>query len=157
MAKDAYKSRRHCFHEERIMTTKHILLMDEKPIIYLSDFISELLEELEDTHVTAPDTLLEDVAEIEKLQPDLILMALRMDGTQQRVWTCVQHLKSHQVTKDIPIVLCGHHLIEMFAYLEREQGPILTLPGVEFHSQPFDADEFLSRLRQLLADPPSIS
>jgi len=131
--------------------------MDEKPIIYISDFISELLEELEDTHVTALDTLLEDVAEIEKLQPDLILMALRMDGTQQRVWTCVQHLKSHQATKDIPIVLCGHNLIGVFAYLEREQGPILTLPGVEFLSQPFDADSVLSRLRQLLAlaDPPS--
>lgn len=138
------------------MATKHILLMDEKPIIYLSDFVSEFLEELEDTHVMAPDTLLEDVAEIEKLQPDLILIALRVDGTQQRVWTCVQHLKSYQATRDLPIVLYGHNRIEMFDYLEQEQGPILTLPGVEFLPQPLDADEFLSRLRQLLDDPFSL-
>src|SRR5262245_1509636 len=91
----------HNHHEELTIDTKHILLMDEKPIMYISDLISDLLEDEEDMRVTAPSTLLEDVVEIGKLQPDLILMALRLDGTQQRVWSCVQHLKSHQATKDI--------------------------------------------------------
>lgn len=71
------------------MTTRHILLMDEKPIPHISDVISETLEDEEDMHVTIPATILEDV--------------------------------------------------------------------VKFISQPFDLDKFTSRIRQLLAAPPSLS
>jgi DNA-binding response OmpR family regulator len=134
----------------------HILWIDENPIVP-SEVLFEVLEEEEDMHVTAPGTLLEDVAEIERLQPDLILIYIKLDGTQERVWTCVQRLKSHQATKDIPVVLSGHNSVELFAYLTRELGPMLTLPGVEYVCAPFDLDAFLSRLRQLVADSPSLS
>ncbi len=132
------------------MTTVHILLMDENPTF--SELLSETLEDEENVHVTAPGTILEDVAQVERLQPDLILLALRRDGTQQRAWTCVQRLKSHQATKDIPVVFYNGYSLEVVD-LVQEQEPILA--WVVF--PPPDLDKFLSYIRQRVADLPSIS
>jgi CheY-like chemotaxis protein len=130
------------------MITVHILLMDENPIF--SDLLSELLEEELNVQVTAPGTFLVDVAEIERLHPDLILMALRRDGTALRLWTCVQHLKSYQATKDIPVVLYDGYWLDIVD-LVLEQEPILP-----WKSNPSDNNlvEFASRIRQLVADLP---
>lgn len=91
--------------------------------------------------VTASGTFLGEVAEIERLQPDFILMALRRDGTQPRLWTCVQHLKSHQATKDIPVVLYnGYSLAIVDLVLEQEP----RLPwGID---PPGDHDEFVTHM-----------
>jgi CheY-like chemotaxis protein len=136
------------------MTTRHILLMDKNPLI--SDLLSELLEEELNVQVTVPGTILEDVTEIKGLQPDLILVALRHDVILSQVWTCVQHLKSDQATKDIPVVLYNGYTIELHEYYTQECKAILTQPGIDFIFQPLDLDAFNSHIRSLLTDLPSI-
>jgi CheY-like chemotaxis protein len=140
--------------EELTMITRHILLMDKNPII--SDLLSQLLEEELNMQVTVLGTILEDVTEIKELQPDLILVALRHDVILSQVWTCVQHLKSDQATKDIPVVLYNGYTIELHEYYTQECKAILTQPGIDFIFQPLDVDAFNSHIRSLLTNLPSI-
>jgi CheY-like chemotaxis protein len=134
------------------MITAHVLLMDKNPTF--SDLISCFLEDVLNVHVTALGMILEDVTEIKGLQPDLILVALRHDVMLSQVQTCVQHLKSDEATKDIPIVLYNGYGagLELHEYFTRECKAILTQPGIEFIFQPLDLDAFTSHIRLRLTD-----
>lgn len=81
---------------------------------------------------------------IEQSKPDLILLDLRMpvmDGYQ-----VIQEVKSHDATKDIPIVVMTAHRID------HERIDILKL-AAEHVSKPFSAEALVERVEQVLGGP----
>lgn len=123
------------------MSKAHILVVDDDPSIL--DMIQLLLEQ-EGYRVTTSPVVLEDLADVEHLQPDLIILDFKM-GERESGWTFLQKLKLHRPTKDIPLFLCTAALSDV-----REQEPILTQKGIPVVYKPFDVDELLAAVEQLL-------
>ncbi|MBA2285563.1 MAG: response regulator [Ktedonobacteraceae bacterium] len=120
----------------------HILIIDDDPAIL--ELMSLILEGEGNYRVTAVEIVFEDVAAIERLQPDLILLDFLTQG-RQTGWTLLQKLKLYRPTKDIPVVLCTAALQDV-----KEQEPVLTQKGIPILYKPFDVDELLHVVEQAL-------
>jgi CheY-like chemotaxis protein len=82
---------------------------------------------------------------VERLQPDLILLDFIMQG-RQSAWTFLQKLKLYRPTKDIPLVLCTAALSDV-----KEQEPILAQKGIPILYKPFDMDELLHIVEEMVS------
>ncbi len=130
-------------------TKPHILIIDDDPSIL--EMMRLILEEEGKYRVTTAEIVFEHVTEIEHLQPDLILLDFLMHGREVG-WTLLQKLKLHRPTKDIPIVLCTAALLDV-----KEQEPIFTQKGIPILYKPFDVDELLHVVEQILSSSPYAS
>jgi CheY-like chemotaxis protein len=122
----------------------HILIIDDDRSIL--EMMCLILEEEGNYRVTTVE--IADVADVERLQPHLILLDFLMQG-RQGGWTLLQKLKSHRPTKDIPLVFCTAALLDA-----KEQELILTQKGIPILYKPFDVDELLHVVEQLLSSFP---
>jgi CheY-like chemotaxis protein len=124
----------------------HILIIDDDRSIL--EMMCLILEEERKYRVTTIEFTFEDVADVERLQPHLILLDFLMQG-RQGGWTLLQKLKLHRPTKEIPIVLCTAALLDA-----KEQESILTQKGIPILYKPFDVDELLHVVEQMLSSFP---
>jgi CheY-like chemotaxis protein len=123
----------------------HILIIDDDQSIL--EMMRLVLEEEGGYRVTTAESTFEEVADIERLQPDLILLDFLLQG-RNTGWNFLQKLKLHRPTKDIPIVLCTAALSDV-----KEQESILIQKGIPILYKPFDVDELLHIVDQILSSP----
>jgi DNA-binding response OmpR family regulator len=83
----------------------------------------------------------EQVAEVERLQPNLILLDVVFQE-RQAGWNFLQKLKRHE----IPVVICTTAQFEV-----QEQETTLAQKGIPVLDKPFDLDALLHVVKQTLA------
>lgn len=123
--------------------TAHILILDDD--LSTLEMLQLVLETEGDYRVTIARTLTEDLPEIERLHPDLILLDLKFGG-RELGWDYLQKLRLFRATSKIPIILCTAALKDV-----REQEPVLLQKGIPVLYKPFDIDELLTLVKQRLA------
>lgn len=125
------------------MRTAHILVVDDDPSNL--DVLQLVLEHGGGYRVTTAQCVCEDLAEVRRLQPDLIVVDLKM-GSYERGWSFLQDLASSHLTNAIPLVLCTAALSEV-----RARESFLVQQGIPVIQKPFEVDEVLAVVRNLLA------
>lgn len=73
--------------------------------------------------------------------PDLILLDVKLAGEDGRV--ICKHLKAHEMTKDIPIIVFSANISESQVRQE--------CPADDFLAKPFSLDTLLTKVEKLLA------
>ncbi len=125
------------------MASLIMVINDDQSILELFRFILES----EEYNVTSSLIVYEDVKDVEKLQPDLIILDVRL-GYHAEGLLFLQKLKMYPPTKDIPVILCTAALSEM-----REQEETFRKKGIPVLYKPFDVDELLKLVHQFLPSP----
>jgi len=124
----------------------HVLVLNDDQAVL--DLFRELLSD-EGYRVTTQRYALRDLAEIERLQPDLIVLDYMWPGDDNG-WSMLQMLKMNPATGPIPCVLCSAAVRE----IESLQ-PRLDEMGVRVVLKPFNLDELLAAVAAALADRPA--
>ncbi|GHO53862.1 response regulator [Ktedonobacter robiniae] len=127
----------------------HLLIIDDDPSIL--EMMRLVLEEEGGYQVTIAEMIFEDVIDVERLQPDLILLDFRF-GAHQDGWNFLQKLKLHRPTMHIPIILCTAGLTDVL-----QQEAILEQKGIPILYKPFHLDELLDIVAKSLAHAASTS
>lgn len=86
--------------------------------------------------------LIEDLQEIERLAPSLMILDLKF-GKHLRGLPFIEKLRAYPPTKDLPIILTTAALAEVKPHEEKLQQEGITI----FH-KPFDIDELLAIIRK---------
>ncbi|HZS77424.1 MAG TPA: response regulator [Ktedonobacteraceae bacterium] len=86
----------------------------------------------------------QDVSDIEKIAPDLIILDF-VFGDQKSGWQMLQMLKMQRSTATIPVIVCTAALA-----MVREQEGYLVSQGVHVVYKPFDIDHLLKNVQELL-------
>jgi CheY-like chemotaxis protein len=94
------------------------------------------------------DLLIEDLAEVERLAPHVMIVDVFM-GARQAGWEFIQRLKAHPPTASIPIMLCTA------GRLTPEQIHTSQLQGIAIVYKPFDLHELLELVHRLIGVSPS--
>ena len=118
-----------------------ILIIEDDP--YNMDLFSTLLQS-EGYEVALSDKAYEDMAEVEAIQPHLIILDIRL-RTREEGYTCLQKLRLYRTTEDIPVIVCT-----AATEFIREYEETLLRKGIPVLSKPFDIDELLGAVRQRL-------
>jgi DNA-binding response OmpR family regulator len=87
---------------------------------------------------------IQDLNEIERIQPDLIILDY-IFGEERTGWQMLQKLKMRRSTASIPVVVCTAAVREA-----RETEGFLTSKGVTLVLKPFDIDDLLQMVRKSL-------
>jgi DNA-binding response OmpR family regulator len=103
-----------------------------------------LLEEEEGHEVILSGFPFEQISDVEKIKPDLIILDF-VFGDQKSGWQMLQMLKMQRSTENIPVIVCTAALDAV-----REQEGYLVSKGVHVVYKPFDIDQLISNVRQLL-------
>jgi CheY-like chemotaxis protein len=116
----------------------HIVVVDDDlPTLELMKLV---LEAEEGYQVTLSECVFQDLAEVESLHPDLIILDLKMDKGEDG-WSFLGRLGEHHPLKDIPLLLCTAILFD--PPFEEEEITIL--------SKPFDLDELVQCVQRCLS------
>ena len=118
-----------------------ILAIDDDP--YNLDLFRMLLQS-DGYEVVSSPVAYEQMAEVEALHPDLIILDIRL-SRQREGFTFLQELKRSRPIKDIPVIICTADL--GFA---REQEENLRDKGIPIIHKPFDIDSLLEVVHQSL-------
>ncbi len=90
-----------------------------------------------------------DMAEIERLKPDLIILDY-LFGAEKTGWQMLQKLKMRKATAKIPIIVCTAAIREV-----RDIEGFLQMKGITLVPKPFDIDDLLRAVKQALQAPAS--
>jgi two-component system, OmpR family, response regulator VicR len=119
---------------------KRILVInDEQEILEL---LHDLLSE-EGYEVLMYSYAIEELAEIKRLNPDLIILDLMMGDHQPRGWQTLQKLKLDQATAFIPVIVCT----AAERSVEEQQGYLLS-KGVLVVLKPFNIEDLVESVRK---------
>ncbi len=118
-----------------------IMVVDDTQEIL--ELFRELLEE-EGYEVVLYTFAIQDLAEVERVEPDLIILD-HIFGEAKHGWQMLQKLKMRRSTESIPVVVCT---TEVKAVKEMEG--YLTAHGVGVVLKPFRIDDLLSTVRLAL-------
>jgi DNA-binding response OmpR family regulator len=110
-----------------------------------------LLEEEEGHEVILSGFPFEQISDVEKIKPDLIILDF-VFGDQKSGWQMLQMLKMQRSTENIPVIVCTAALDAV-----REQEGYLVSKGVHVVYKPFDIDQLISNVRQLLEKQEHVS
>ena len=113
---------------------RHILVVNDTQEIL--DLFRELLEE-EGYEVSLYSYAFDDLAEIKRVRPDLIILDFIVGG-EAHGWQLLQKLKMGRATATIPVIVCSAAL-----HLLRELEGHLKEKGVAVVPKPFDIDDLL--------------
>lgn len=94
---------------------------------------------------------IQEIDEIERIKPDLIILDL-VFGEEKTGMQMLQMLKMRRSTAIIPVIVCTAAL-----HLVREQEGYLVSQGVHLVYKPFDIDLLLDNIKQLLESHEHIS
>lgn len=122
------------------MAARILVVNDTQEILEL---FRMLLEE-EGYEVVLAGFPIQQISDIEKIHPDLIILDL-VFGDQKSGWQMLQMLRMQRSTASIPIIICTAALD-----LVREQEGYLVSQGVHVIFKPFDIDHLITKVKQLL-------
>ncbi len=120
----------------------HIMVVNDTPEIL--ELFEDILTE-EGYTVSLYSYAVHDLAEVERIKPQLIILDYLMGG-EDVGWQMLQKLKMRRSTADIPVVVCTaavKAVQEMEGYLKAK--------GVGLVLKPFDIDDLLAAIRQMLS------
>ncbi|MGC4190467.1 MAG: response regulator [Thermomicrobiales bacterium] len=121
----------------------HVLVVNDTQEIL--DLFRDILEEEEGFQVTLSSFTFQDVHEVERLSPDLIVLDFLIGGDALG-WQMLQKLRMYRPTAGIPIVVCTAAL-----QLVRELEGHLRAKGIFVVLKPFDIDEMVDVVRLALS------
>ena len=126
------------------MSSLILVIDDDKPLLDLYSMV------LEDEGYRASLSMNEygQLADIETLQPDLIILDIKL-GHQYDGFLLLQKLRLYRPTKDIPIIVCTAATEAI-----REQEETFRQKHIPVIYKPFDLDELLQVIRQSLPSHP---
>ncbi|HLX58575.1 MAG TPA: response regulator [Ktedonobacteraceae bacterium] len=130
------------------MAARILVVNDTQEILEL---FRMLLEEEEGYDVVLSGFPIQQVNEIEKIEPDLIILDL-VFGEEKTGLQMLQMLKMKRSTATIPVIVCTAALD-----LVREQEGYLVSQGVHVVFKPFDIDHLLTNIKQLLGSHEHVS
>jgi DNA-binding response OmpR family regulator len=110
-----------------------------------------MLLEAEGYKVVLAGFPIQQISDIEDINPDLIILDL-VFGDQKTGWQMLQMLKMKRSTASIPVIVCTAALSAV-----REQEGYLVSQGVHVVFKPFDIDQLLTHVKQLLETHEHIS
>ncbi|BCL78531.1 response regulator [Ktedonobacteria bacterium brp13] len=123
------------------MSTQVLVINDDASIL---DLFKMLLED-EGYEVYASLETIENVVDVERIQPELVILDLKI-GMHQEGWVMMQKLRMYPPTAKIPIILCTAALDEV-----SEQEATLIDKGIPVVYKPFDLEELLKAVHSVLA------
>ena len=130
------------------MKSRILVVNDTQEILEL---FRMLLEEEEGYDVVLSGFPIQQVKEIEHIKPDLIILDLVL-GDEKTGMQMLQMLKMQRSTAAIPVLVCTAAL-----QIVREQEGYLVSQGVHVVYKPFEIDDLLANVKQLLESHEHIS
>ena len=130
------------------MKSRILVVNDTQEILEL---FRMLLEEEEGYDVVLSGFPIQQVKDIEHIKPDLIILDLVL-GDEKTGMQMLQMLKMQRSTAAIPVLVCTAAL-----QIVREQEGYLVSQGVHVVYKPFDIDDLLTNVKQLLESQEHIS
>ena len=130
------------------MKARILVVNDTQEILELFRMI---LEEQEGYDVVLSGFPIQQVKEIELIKPDLIILDLVL-GDEKSGMQMLQMLKMQRSTAAIPVLVCTAAL-----QIVREQEGYLVSQGVHVVFKPFDIDDLLTNIKQLLESHEHVS
>lgn len=124
-----------------------IVIIEDDPSI---QDLYRLLLEAEGYHVIISSTPYEDATAVAAVHPDLIILDLLI-GRKQNGWHILQQLKNSPSTASVPVLVVTaavHFAQEWKEFTECHKIPIVF--------KPFDIDDVLALVKQLLANSPDV-
>jgi CheY-like chemotaxis protein len=94
------------------------------------------------------DLLIEDLAEVEHLAPQVMIVDVFI-GTKQAGWEYLQRLNAHPPTASIPVMLCTAGRLTPEQILTSQQ------QGIPIVYKPFDRSELLDLVHRLITVSPA--
>jgi DNA-binding response OmpR family regulator len=125
---------------EGVMATRILVINDTQEILELFD---ELLRE-EGYDVVLYSQAIQDMREVERLQPDLIIIDY-IFGVEKVGWQMVQKLRMRRSTAKIPLIVCTAAVREI-----REIEGFLHMKAISLVPKPFDIEDLLEAIRTSL-------
>ena len=122
------------------MAARILVVNDTQEILEL---FRMLLEE-EGYEVVLAGFPVQQIGDIEKIKPDLIILDL-VFGDQKSGWQMLQMLRMQRSTASTPVIICTAALD-----LVREQEGYLVSQDVHVVFKPFDIDHLITNVKQLL-------
>jgi DNA-binding response OmpR family regulator len=122
------------------VTTRILVMNDTQELLQLFD---DVLSE-EGYEVMLSSFAVQDMDEIERVQPDLIILDY-IFGLERSGWQTLQKLKLRRTTADIPVIVCTAAIREV-----RDIEGFLAAKGVVLLPKPFDIDGLLASVSQAL-------
>lgn len=122
-----------------------ILVMNHSPEILA--ILHDLLED-EGYEVKTAEVRLEHLIAIEQTHPDLIILD-GLFGQPPTGWMLLKHMKANTVVATIPVILCTTAVREV-----NERKACLQQLGIPVLFKPFEIDELLELVRQVLVPDP---
>jgi CheY-like chemotaxis protein len=114
---------------------KRVLIMNDSQ--ELLELMKAILEE-EGYEVVISSYAIEELSEIERIKPDLIILDYMIGAMQPKGWNTLQKLKLFRPTMSIPVIMCT---AAEKAVLEQEG--YLTSKGITVVLKPFDIDNLI--------------
>ena len=111
---------------------KHVLVVNDTEEIV--ELFREIIEGM-GHRVTATSYAPDDLVEIQKVEPDLVILDLVMGG-EKLGWQLAQKMRMSRDTEAIPIVICTAATEDV-----REQEGWLTANGIKVVLKPFSVDD----------------
>jgi DNA-binding response OmpR family regulator len=130
------------------MKARILVVNDTQEILEL---FRMLLEEQEGYEVVLSGFPIQQIKEIEQIKPDLIILDLVL-GDEKTGMQMLQMLKMQQSTAAIPVLVCTAAL-----QIVREQEGYLVSQGVHVVFKPFEIDDLLTNIEQLLESHEHVS
>ncbi|HET8776759.1 MAG TPA: response regulator [Candidatus Limnocylindria bacterium] len=124
--------------------SKHVLVVND------TEEIIELLRDIIEgigLRISATTFAPEDLAAIQKVAPDLVIMDLLVGG-ETAGWQLLQKMKMSRDTDAIPVIVCTAALDAV-----RQQEGWLTSKGVKIVLKPFNVDDMELAIKKALALP----
>lgn len=122
------------------MAARIMVINDTQEILELFD---EILRE-EGYEVLLYSQAIQDMTEIERLKPDLIIVDYIFGG-EKTGWQMVQKLRLRRATAKIPLIICTAAIKEV-----REIEGFLRMKGIGLVPKPFDIDDLLREVETTL-------
>jgi DNA-binding response OmpR family regulator len=130
------------------MAARILVVNDTQEILEL---FRMLLEEQEGYDVVLSGFPIQLIKEIEHIKPDLIILDLVL-GDEKTGMQMLQMLKMQRSTAAIPVLVCTAAL-----QIVREQEGYLVSQGVHVVYKPFEIDDLMANVKQLLGSHEHIS
>lgn len=130
------------------MAARILVVNDTQEILEL---FRSFLEDEEGYEVILAGEPMQQIKEVEQINPDLIILDL-IFGEEKTGLQMLQMLKMQRSTATIPVIVCTAALD-----LLREQEGYLVSQGVHVVYKPFDLDHLLTNVKQLLESHEHVS
>lgn len=124
--------------------SKHVLVVNDTEEII--ELFRDIIEGM-GLRISATTFAPEDLAAIQKVAPDLVIMDLLVGG-ETAGWQLLQKMKMSRDTDAIPVIVCTAALDAV-----RQQEGWLTSKGVKIVLKPFNVDDMELAIKKALALP----